>query len=30
VLEKLPDGRIAHRYGLLRRVIAREAEELGY
>ncbi|MCP4702007.1 MAG: tetratricopeptide repeat protein [Gammaproteobacteria bacterium] len=29
VLRKLKDGRIDHRYGLLRRVIRQEAEELG-
>jgi tetratricopeptide (TPR) repeat protein len=29
VLTKLPDGRVAHRYGLMRRVIQREQEELG-
>jgi hypothetical protein len=29
VLVEQPDGRIAHRYGLLRRVIQRQAEELG-
>lgn len=29
VLIQQPDGRIAHRYGLLRRVILQQAEELG-
>jgi len=29
VLQKLEDGRFEHRYGLLRRVIQQEAEELG-
>jgi hypothetical protein len=30
VLVQQPDGRIAHRYGLLRRVIQQEMEELGF
>lgn len=30
VLQELDDGRIAHRYGLLRRIIEKEAKELGY
>lgn len=30
VLIQQPDGKIAHRYGLLRRVIQQEMEELGY
>jgi len=29
-LIELDDRRIAHRYGLLRRVVEREAKELGY